>query len=122
MRLGVGHGLHAPPWREPRPGAHVARAAMFIAADAGRGGHGCPISMTYSASRALRQQPELAAEWEPRFLSLDYDPRSLPGRRQARRARAAWAMTEKQGGSDVRANTTVATPLTAAARGGASTR
>ncbi len=73
-------------------------------------GVGCPISMTYSAIPALRKQPELAEEWEPRFLSLDYDERSLPAERK-RGALCGMAMTEKQGGSDVRANTTTATPL-----------
>ena len=68
-------------------------------------GVGCPISMTYSAIPALRKQPELAAEWEARFLSLDYDERSMPAERKSG-ALCGMAMTEKQGGSDVRANTT----------------
>ena len=110
MRVGVGNGLHASPWREPGPGAHVARAAKFNLLMQAESGVGCPISMTYSAIPALRKQPELAAEWEPRFLSLDYDERSLPAERKSG-ALCGMAMTEKQGGSDVRANTTVATPL-----------
>jgi putative acyl-CoA dehydrogenase len=110
MRIGVGNGLHASPWREPGPGAHVARAAKFNLLMQAESGVGCPISMTYSAIPALRKQPELAAEWEPRFLSLDYDERSLPAERKSG-ALCGMAMTEKQGGSDVRANTTVATPL-----------
>ena len=85
MRIGVDHGLHAAPWREPGPGAHVARAAMFTLLMQAESGVGCPLSMTYSAIPALRKQPELAEEWEPRFLSLDYDERSLPADRQARR-------------------------------------
>jgi putative acyl-CoA dehydrogenase len=68
-------------------------------------GHGCPISMTYSAVPALRVQPELAAEWEPRFTSTTYDPRMMPAPGKAG-ALCGMAMTEKQGGSDVRANTT----------------
>jgi putative acyl-CoA dehydrogenase len=110
MRIGVGHGLHASPWREPRPGAHVARAVQFMLLMQAESGVGCPISMTYSAIPALRRQPEVAAEWEERFLSLDYDERSLPAARK-RGALCGMAMTEKQGGSDVRANTTTATPL-----------
>jgi putative acyl-CoA dehydrogenase len=110
MRIGVGHGLHAMPWREPGPGAHVARAAMFMLLMQAESGVGCPISMTYSAIPALRRQPDVAAEWEERFLSLDYDERSAPAERK-RGALCGMAMTEKQGGSDVRANTTVAEPL-----------
>ena len=110
MRIGVSHGLHATPWREPGVGAHVARAAMFMLLMQVEAGVGCPLSMTYSAIPALRKQPELAAEWEERFLSLDYDERSLPAERKSG-ALCGMAMTEKQGGSDVRANTTVATPL-----------
>jgi len=110
LRLGIAEGLHASPWREPGPGAHVARASLFMLLMQAEGGVGCPISMTYSAIPALRQQPELAAEWEDRFLSLDYDERSLPAERKSG-ALCGMAMTEKQGGSDVRANTTTATPL-----------
>jgi putative acyl-CoA dehydrogenase len=110
MRIGIGQGLHASPWREPRPGAHVARAAKFMLLMQAESGVGCPISMTYSAIPALRRQPELAAEWEERFLSLDYDQRSMPADRK-NGALCGMAMTEKQGGSDVRANTTTATPL-----------
>ncbi|HEX9696112.1 MAG TPA: isovaleryl-CoA dehydrogenase [Actinomycetota bacterium] len=109
MRVSVGAGVHALPWREPKAGAHVARAAMMMVwqTDAG---HGCPISMTYSVIPALRKQPELAAEWEPRLLSLDYDDRFIPAPGK-RGALAGMAMTEKQGGSDVRANTTRAIPI-----------
>ena len=110
MRIGVGHGLHAEPWREPGPGAHVARAAKFNLLMQAEAGVGCPISMTYSAVPALRRQPGLAEEWEPRLLSLDYDERSMPADRKSG-ALCGMAMTEKQGGSDVRANTTVASPL-----------
>jgi putative acyl-CoA dehydrogenase len=117
MRIGVGHGLHALPWREPEPGAHVARAAMFMLLMQAESGVGCPISMTYSAIPALRVQPELAAEWEERFLSLDYDERSMPAEHK-RGALCGMAMTEKQGGSDVRANTTTATPVNGGGPGG----
>jgi putative acyl-CoA dehydrogenase len=111
LGLGVSHGLHALPWREPEPGAHVARAAMFICLGQVESGVGCPISMTYSAIPALRVQPELAAEWEPRLLSLDYDGERLRPAEQKAGALCGMGMTEKQGGSDVRANTTLAAPL-----------
>ena len=96
------------PWREPQPGAHVARAAMFVSSQA-EAGVGCPLSMTYSAIPALRKQPELAAEWEPRFTSLGYDGELRPAADKPG-ALCGMGMTEKQGGSDVRANTTVAAP------------
>ncbi|MGH2590013.1 MAG: acyl-CoA dehydrogenase family protein, partial [Actinomycetota bacterium] len=118
MRIGIGHGLHALPWREPQPGAHVARAAMFITLSQAEAGVGCPISMTYSAIPALRAQPELAEEWEPRFLSLEYDERLVPAPDKTG-ALCGMAMTEKQGGSDVRANTTVARPLNGGGPGAA---
>ncbi|HEV3104401.1 MAG TPA: DNA alkylation response protein, partial [Trinickia sp.] len=72
MRVGVEHGLHALPWREPRPGAHVARAIAFYVLTQAEAGFGCPISMTYSCIPALRHHGELAREWEPRFSSLKY--------------------------------------------------
>ena len=110
MALGVEHGLHGMPWREPRPGAHVARAAMFRMLAEVEAGVGCPLSMTYSVIPALRLNPELAAEWEPRFTSTVYDPRLVPASGKAG-ALSGMAMTEKQGGSDVRANTTEARPV-----------
>jgi putative acyl-CoA dehydrogenase len=108
IRAGVEHGLHASPWREPRRGAHVARAAAFFVMTQAEAGFGCPISMTYSAVPALRATPELAALWEPRLTSLAYDPRNRPAA-EKHGALCGMAMTEKQGGSDVRANTTRAT-------------
>ena len=111
MRVGIGHGVHALPWREPQPGAHVARAAMFIALSQAEAGIGCPISMTYSSIPALRAQPELAEEWEPRLTSLSYDGERLVPAPDKAGALCGMAMTEKQGGSDVRANTTAARPL-----------
>jgi len=110
MEVAIGHGLHALPWREPRPGAHAARAAAFYIWSQVEGGHGCPVSMTYAAVPALRRQPELAAHWEPIVTTLDYDP----GLREAATKRGAlfgMAMTERQGGSDVRTNTTRAVPV-----------
>jgi putative acyl-CoA dehydrogenase len=110
LRLAVHHELHGLPWREPRPGAHVARAALFFMQSQVEAGHGCPISMTYSAVPALRAQPELAAEWEPRIVSNRYDARVRPAAEKTG-VLIGMAMTEKQGGSDVRANTTRARAL-----------
>ncbi len=105
MRTGVEHGLHASPWREPKPGAHVARAAAFYVLAQAEAGFGCPISMTYSGVPALRATPALAKVWEPRLTSLQYDPRNRPAA-DKHGALCGMAMTEKQGGSDVRANST----------------
>ncbi len=109
MQVAIGHGLHSLPWREPRPGAHAARAAGFYVWSQVEGGHGCPVSMTYAAVPALRKQPELARQWEPLIETLDYDP----GLRTASKKKGVlfgMAMTERQGGSDVRSNTTRAVP------------
>jgi putative acyl-CoA dehydrogenase len=110
MAVGVEHELHCSPWKDPRPGAHVARGAAFMCFSQAEAGVGCPISMTYSVIPALRTQPELAAEWEPRFLSSQYDPANAPAPQKAG-ALAGMGMTEKQGGTDVRANTTLARPV-----------
>ena len=109
MRVAVGHGLHGAPWSVEQPGAHVARAAGFVTWSQVEAGHGCPVSMTYSVVPALRNQPDLAAEWEPRLTARAYDPRNVPAREKPG-AIAGMGMTEKQGGSDVRANTTRAEP------------
>jgi putative acyl-CoA dehydrogenase len=109
MGTAVGHGLHALPWRETRPGAFVARCAMYYTFTQAEQGHGCPVTMTFAIVPALRAQPELAHTWEPLITSLEYDPRSMPAA-QKRGGLAGMAMTERQGGSDVRANTTRATP------------
>ncbi|MFI2647679.1 isovaleryl-CoA dehydrogenase [Micromonospora fulviviridis] len=108
MRTAVTHGLHAAPWADDRPGAHVARAAKFYAwrPDAG---HSCPISMTYAAVPALRHSPELAARYEPLLTATAYDF-GLRAPLTKRGLLAGMSMTEKQGGSDVRANSTVAHP------------
>ncbi len=110
LGLGVEHGLHALPWREPVPGAHAGRAALFLTLSQVEAGVGCPLSMTYAAVPALRRQPELAAEWEPRLTSLEYDPGLRPAAEKAG-ALCGMAMTERQGGSDVRANETTAQPI-----------
>ena len=107
MRAAVANGLHAAPWSDARPGAHVARAAAVMTWYQVDAGHICPISMTYSAVPALRHAPELAREWEPRLASRTYDGTNAPAR-DKHGALCGMAMTEKQGGSDVRANTTTA--------------
>ncbi len=97
----VQRAIHSLPWRQPGPGAHVVRAAMFSLWSHGNDGVMCPVSMTYAAIPALRDgAPELAAQWEPLLTSTDYEHGALAG----------MAMTERQGGSDVRANITRAEP------------
>jgi putative acyl-CoA dehydrogenase len=103
------HGLHAAPWRDPRPGAQVARAAGFYLWTQVEAGHGCPVSMTFAAVPALRAAPGLAEVWEPKLTALAYQPALAPVAEKAG-ALCGMAMTEKQGGSDVRANTTTAAP------------
>jgi putative acyl-CoA dehydrogenase len=109
MNVAVGHGLHALPWREPRPGAHAARAAAVYIWSQVEGGHTCPVSMTYAAVPTLRKQPDLANQWEPLIETLDYDPGLRPPSSK-KGVLFGMAMTERQGGSDVRANTTRAVP------------
>ncbi len=109
MTVAVGEGLHCLPWTDPKPGAHVARAAGFAVWSQAEGGHGCPISMTHAAVPALRVDAALAAEWEPRLMSRSYDPGlRVPAEKAG--CLAGMGMTEKQGGSDVRTNTTRAIP------------
>jgi putative acyl-CoA dehydrogenase len=111
MSEAVAAGLHAAPWVDgpDRPGAHVVRAARFAVWTQVEAGHGCPISMTYSVVPALRADPATAAEWIPRLTSSHYDLNDSPAVEKSG-ALAGMAMTEKQGGSDVRANTTRAAP------------
>jgi putative acyl-CoA dehydrogenase len=110
MRLSVSQRIHNLPWARPQGGAHVARAAFAMLALENEAGHVCPISMTYSAVPVLRLDPALAAEWEPRIHSAAYDFSFRPAD-QKTGVLVGMAMTEKQGGSDVRANTTRAQPI-----------
>jgi putative acyl-CoA dehydrogenase len=110
MSLAVEQELHSLPWRSPEPAAHTARAALYMTAMQAEAGHACPITMTFAITPALRAQPELAAEWEPLLTANTYDGRLFEAQQKGS-AIAGMAMTEKQGGSDVRANTTVARPL-----------
>lgn len=110
LRLAKENGLHALPWQTDCPGAHTARAALMFLASQNEAGHTCPISMTYAAVPALRKSPELAKEWEPRIAAFSYDPAFRPAAEKTG-ILIGMSMTEKQGGSDVRANTTKAEPL-----------
>jgi putative acyl-CoA dehydrogenase len=117
MRMGVEHELHSLPWTSQEPFPHTARAAMYMTAMQAEAGFACPITMTFAVVPALRKQPEMAAEWEPLVTATTYDPRLVPAAEKGS-AIAGMAMTEKQGGSDVRANTTVANPLNGGGAGG----
>ncbi|MFB7495684.1 acyl-CoA dehydrogenase family protein [Streptomyces sp. NPDC056161] len=111
MRVAVGAGLAGAPWADERPGAHVARTAGGLVWGHTEAGHGCPTSMTYAAVPALRAQPDLAKVYEPLLTAREYDPvLRVPAEKPA--LLAGMGMTEKQGGSDVRTNTTAATPTT----------
>jgi putative acyl-CoA dehydrogenase len=110
MQMGVEHELHSLPWRSDEAAPHAARAALYMTAMQAEAGFCCPITMTFAVVPALRAQPELAAEWEPLVTATTYDPRLISASEKGS-AIAGMAMTEKQGGSDVRANTTVAHPL-----------
>ncbi|MGZ4609370.1 MAG: acyl-CoA dehydrogenase family protein [Actinomycetes bacterium] len=110
MDVAVSHGLGGAVWQDTAPAPHLRRAAGFVVWSQVEAGHGCPISMTYAAVPALRSDPAVAAEWEDGLVSTDYDfglrpPQSKSG------LLAGMGMTEKQGGSDVRANSTRAVPL-----------
>lgn len=111
LRRAVAHGLHAAPWEpDAARAAHLVRAAGFYLWTQVEAGHGCPLSMTYAVVPALRHCPELSAQWEPGLCSRVYDPepRATAGKHGLL---AGMSMTERQGGSDVRANTTTATPV-----------
>jgi putative acyl-CoA dehydrogenase len=102
LRGAIEREIHGLPWRSEKPGGHVVRAALFTMWSNANDGVMCPVSMTYAAVPALREgAPELAAEWEPRLTLPDYEHGALAG----------MAMTERQGGSDVRANITRAEPV-----------
>jgi putative acyl-CoA dehydrogenase len=108
MERAVGHGLQAAPWEAQEAGdpyAHLRRAAGFFAWSQTEPGHGCPISMTYAAVPALRADDAIAKEWTPLLAARSYDP-GVRARSTKTGALAGMGMTEKQGGSDVRANQT----------------
>ncbi len=105
MRLSVENQVHAQPWNDEQAGAHVARVAKHYLMTQVEAGHLCPITMTFAVVPALRAQREVAEEWVPRVTSTQYDPRMQPAPDKTG-CIMGMAMTEKQGGSDVRANTT----------------
>ena len=110
MRTAIEHGLPSLPWTHPQAGAHVARAGLTYLHSQAEAASGCPLTMTFAAVPALRLQPDIAQKWLPKILASEYDPRNLPIEQKAG-ATIGMAMTEKQGGTDVRANTTRAHPL-----------
>ena len=116
MRIGIDHEVHSIAWRGERHGGHVAHAALQYLMTQAEPGVCCPLAMTYAALPALRHESALAEQWTPRILSTRYDPRFIPAA-EKEGATCGMAMTEKQGGSDVRSNTTRAEPLDNAAGG-----
>lgn len=110
MAAAIAHGIPSMPWTDPRAGAQVARAGMSYLHSQAEAGTGCPLTMTFASVPALRLQPEIAEKWLPKILSTEYDPRNLP-MEQKTGVTIGMAMTEKQGGTDVRANTTRAHPV-----------
>ncbi len=118
LEAGVAHGLAGTPWQQERDGAHVARAARYVLWPQIDSGTLCPMTMTYAVVPSLRHQPDLAARWEPKVTGGVYDRSFQPVEHKAG-ALFGMAMTEKQGGSDVRANTTAAHPLEDAGPGSA---
>ena len=116
MNTAIEHGIPSLPWTDPQPGAHVARAAMSYLHTQADPGSGCPLTMTFASVPALRLQPDLADIWLPKVLSTRYDSRNL-GIAHKTGATSGMAMTEKQGGTDVRSNTTRAWPVGAGGPG-----
>jgi putative acyl-CoA dehydrogenase len=117
MQIAIEHGMHSSHWTDPRDGAHVARAAKYYMQSQIEAAHCCPVTMTSAVIPALRLQPDVAAQWEPKILARHYDGRNVPVD-QKEGITIGMAMTEKQGGSDVRTNTTRAYPLGAGGPGG----
>jgi putative acyl-CoA dehydrogenase len=111
MALAVGHGTHSLAWTSRRPRAHVARGMLSYLWNQGENGICCPLGMTYSAVPALRLQSDLAALWEPFILSKRYDANAAPMHKKSG-GTVGMTLTEKQGGSDLRATQTTARPAT----------
>lgn len=121
MGLAIANEVPSFAWKHPGPGAHVAHAALTYQISQAEGGVMCPMAMTYAAVPPLRRTPEAGDEWVPRLLSASYDPRDVPAAEKTG-ATVGMFMTEKQGGSDVRANTTRATAVGRTAGQGAEYR
>ncbi len=109
MDTAKAHGVAGLSWQPPRPGAHVARAALSFLHHQAEAGSSCPLTMTHAAVPVLRREPALA-EWAAKAAAPHYDPRDVPIAEKAG-ITVGMGMTEKQGGSDVRSNRTRATPL-----------
>ncbi|GMR17519.1 MAG: acyl-CoA dehydrogenase family protein [Gammaproteobacteria bacterium] len=109
MQTSIENGLHSSHWTDPGAGAQVARAAKFYLQSQIEAGHGCPITMTSAVIPALRHQPALLEQWGAKIMARNYDPGNRPYAEKAG-VTIGMAMTEKQGGSDVRSNSTVAHP------------
>lgn len=110
MELAFAHGLHNLPWKHPQPGAHVVRAALNYLHHQAESGTGCPVTMTFAAIPVLAKTVSVSKGWMPRLLNSSYDGRNVPVEEKLT-ASLGMAMTEKQGGSDVRANQTNALPI-----------
>ncbi|NBO13558.1 MAG: DNA alkylation response protein [Betaproteobacteria bacterium] len=107
MHMALSDGLHASPWAQPGAGAQVHRAAAYYLFSQLENGVQCPVTMTFAVVPVMARHPQLAADWLPRLLANDYDPR-LTFVRSKKAVTMGMGMTEKQGGSDVRSNTTLA--------------
>jgi len=116
MNLSITEGLHSAHWSDPKAGAQVARAAKYYMMAQVEIGHCCPVTMTSAAIPALKKQPDLFKQWAPKIIARDYDPRNIPDS-QKTGLTIGMAMTEKQGGSDVRSNSTRAYAVGAAGPG-----
>jgi putative acyl-CoA dehydrogenase len=116
MRMALEEGFHSSPWTHPGPGAHVARAAKCYLQYQVDPGHTCPLTMTFAAVPPIKRTPRIAEKWLPRIMARGYDPRNVPYTEKAA-VTIGMGMTEKQGGSDVRTNTTRAHPVKAAGPG-----
>ena len=110
MTMAFEEGLHSSPWTRPGPGAHVSRAAKCYLQYQAEPGHTCPLTMTFAAVPSLKLTPAIAEKWLPKVTARAYDPRNLP-QTQKQAVTIGMGMTEKQGGSDVRSNTTRGYPL-----------
>ena len=110
MRTSLAHGLHALHWASPGVGAHVARTAKYYLMAQVEAGHGCPVTMTSAVIPALKHQPDVYTDYADKILNSGYDPRNVPIAEKTS-ITIGMAMTEKQGGSDVRTNTTSASPV-----------
>ena len=116
MATAIEHGLHSLPWTDPRAGAHVARTGLTYLHSQAEAASGCPLTMTFASVPALKLQPDVAEIWLPKILASEYDPRNVPMEHKAG-VTIGMAMTEKQGGTDVRANTTRAHAVSAGGPG-----